>query len=287
MNSKAAVRYLEHKELPNLLRRMHRAGGQSQKAADAVHAVRQKIRDGEDPLKLLPQTNHGETRIEHCVKYDLPGFARLVTIRQKNFVCLRYVGNHSEVDRWLEANRGLNFAVSADNAVTEISISADIEEPALRIANQPDNFSGPILTRLDQEYRTRLLGDLPNRITEPLRDIWAGISSESLLVHVSAIADETLRKKVYDVLVCLNSGDIQAAQNRIDVEESTTNDAKLTLIDELSEDQILRIKDGEIIRDITIGSPEYEKWIDHYDRNASELDWFLFIELKGSEERPS
>lgn len=53
-------------------------------------------------------TQHGESRIRHCIKYDLGGGYRLVTVRPKDTVfLLLFVGSHDDAERWLDANRGL------------------------------------------------------------------------------------------------------------------------------------------------------------------------------------
>lgn len=277
MSKAIAVRYFEHKELRALLKRLHRAGGQSQKAADQVHLIRQRIADGEDPFRGVQVTGHGETRIENCVKYDLPGRGRLVTIQQKNIVLLRYVGVHADVDGWLERNRGLRAAVSENGDFREIMISSDIDQPTNRIGTEPDNYSGPLLVRLDLDYRAKLFGDLPSRITEPLREIQAGTDEQALHYHVLPIPDEGRRKVIFDVFALLNSGDIQGAQNRIDVAETSSEGAKLKLVERLSDDEILRIRDGEFMREIQIGSRDYEDYIDRFQWQASDLDWFLFM----------
>ncbi len=52
------------------------------------------------------RTKHGESRLRNCLKYDLGGGYRLVTLREGVrlfFVC---VGSHDDTDLWLEKNRG-------------------------------------------------------------------------------------------------------------------------------------------------------------------------------------
>jgi hypothetical protein len=207
----------------------------------------------------------------------LPGRARLVTIQQKNIVVLRYAGVHAEVDNWLERNRGLKTVATENNDFREILISGDIDDPTNRVATEPDNYSGPLLSRLDRDYRAKLFGDLPSKITEPLREIEAGTNEESLHFHVLTIPDEAQRKVIFDVLALLNSGDIRGAQDRIDIADSTVEKKKLELVDRLSDEELLKIRDGELMREIHIGSREYEDYIGKFQWQASDLDWFLFM----------
>ena len=250
-----SVRYFEHKDLRKCIMRMSRSGGKSGKASDQVHVIRSKIMDGDPkPFQGVPLTKHGENRIKNCRKYDLPGFARLVTIRKKNLVCLRYVGSHDEVDKWLDRNRGLTLVVSNDNDLVEINISDNAKEPTARISYIPDNYVGRILDRLDHKFRTRFIGDLPSKWTEQIRDLQEDASDDEILHSLSSIEDEEQKNLIFDVLVLLSSGDTLGAENRIRFNQPESEEDKLVPVEEVSEDQILKIRDGETMRSIQIGS---------------------------------
>src|SRR5262245_16806214 len=75
-------------------RRLRQSGGTKQTAAEKVLAIVGNFTLGADTLFKL--TNHGETRIQHCVKYDLPGACRLVTVQNENVVWFLFVGDHEE-----------------------------------------------------------------------------------------------------------------------------------------------------------------------------------------------
>ncbi len=61
-----------------------KCGGSKQKAAEKALSIIKCVQDGLPvPGKL---TNHGESRIKHCFKYDLPGACRLVTIENEDTV---------------------------------------------------------------------------------------------------------------------------------------------------------------------------------------------------------
>jgi hypothetical protein len=273
-----SVRYFEHKDLRKCIMRMSRSGGKSGKASDQVHVIRSKIMDGDPkPFQGVPLTKHGENRIKNCRKYDLPGFARLVTIRKKNLVCLRYVGSHDEVDKWLDRNRGLTLVVSNDNDLVEINISDNAKEPTARISYIPDNYVGRILDRLDHKFRTRFIGDLPSKWTEQIRDLQEDASDDEILHSLSSIEDEEQKNLIFDVLVLLSSGDTLGAENRIRFNQPESEEDKLVPVEEVSEDQILKIRDGETMRSIQIGSEQYEEWVKAYLTTATDLDWFLFM----------
>ncbi|MDA1324635.1 MAG: AAA family ATPase [Proteobacteria bacterium] len=270
--------FFEHKDLFKSINHMARSGGKLQKASDRIRAIRSKIQLGDkDPFHGVAMTNHGESRIDKCIKYDLTGFARLVTIVEKNLVCLRFAGSHEEVDKWLDRNRGLRLAVSNDKDLVEIHVSNNTSSPDQRIKYQPDNYDGPILDRLDQDYRIKLLGDLPGKVTEPIRDLRSDASEEKILQELRRVPAGSHHDLLFDVFVLLGSGNIKGAENRINLYFPDDNPEKLVPAEQISEEDILEIREGEAVKEIKIGSPEYEKWIDSYLKSSDELDWFLFM----------
>jgi len=59
-------------------------------------------------------TNHGESRIKHCIKYDLPGACRLVTVQNEGVIYILFVGDHVSVDRWLDRHEGLTLSCDVE-----------------------------------------------------------------------------------------------------------------------------------------------------------------------------
>ncbi len=51
------------------------------------------------------RTKNGEYRISKCIKYDLGGGYRLVTIKDGQSLFVPFVGDHDETDLWLEHHR--------------------------------------------------------------------------------------------------------------------------------------------------------------------------------------
>jgi hypothetical protein len=75
---------------------------------DLVRGIRQKGRQCEDVV--AKRTRHGELRLKNCVKYDLGGGYRLVTVRQGEHLFLLFIGSHDETDQWLERHRNKIFS---------------------------------------------------------------------------------------------------------------------------------------------------------------------------------
>jgi hypothetical protein len=94
--------------LDRCLEDLRRAGKKGQIAADNAETVIQAIkRGGPGAARHLPKTHRGELRLESCVKYNLGGGYRLLTIRQGGECFLLFAGSHDDCHRWLENNRDL------------------------------------------------------------------------------------------------------------------------------------------------------------------------------------
>jgi hypothetical protein len=65
--------------------------------------------DNTDPFRGMQLTHHGESRIKHCVKYDLQGYSRLVTVQTQGYCALLYCGTHDDCDSWIESHAGLEL----------------------------------------------------------------------------------------------------------------------------------------------------------------------------------
>jgi superfamily I DNA/RNA helicase len=99
---------LNDAEFREALMQLRKRGGVFQKAAE--EAARMITHFDLDISEAHQVTNHGESRIKHCVKYDLPGACRLVTVQNEGVIYVLFVGDHAAVDRWLEKHEGLTLS---------------------------------------------------------------------------------------------------------------------------------------------------------------------------------
>ena len=71
------MKYFIYKDFRDAVAILYQSGGIYQKAADKVYAVMGKIDraivEDSDPFQGLSLTDHGESRIKHCLKYELGG----------------------------------------------------------------------------------------------------------------------------------------------------------------------------------------------------------------------
>jgi len=264
------VEIFETKEFLRAVKAMKLAGGRKSKAADQVLAMRSSIGLFDDPLRSLRKTKHGESRIAGCVKYDLQEFCRLITIVGNGCVFLLFVGDHDEADAWLEKNRGLTIGAVSGTSIGRTKISDN--ESGLTIRNEPDNWSGVLIDRLSPDLFERLLGDLPFREVQPIRQIRAGSPDGIIQGCLTQIGEESLRSALFDILVLLNGGAIEEAQNR-----ALHHLGSFKPIAELSTQELLELDMGDGVRKVELGSKEYSEWVSRFIETSHPFDWFLFM----------
>ena len=264
------VEIFETKEFLKAVKAMKLVGGRKSKAADQVLAMRGSVALFENPFESLRKTKHGESRIAGCVKYDLQEFCRLITVAGNGCIFLLFVGDHDEADAWLEKNRGLTLGAVSGTSLGRTKISD--EESGLIIKNEPDNWSGVLIERLPDELSESLLGDLPFKEVKPIHEIRAGSPDSLIRSFITQITDEGLRSALFDILVLLNNGSIEEAQNR-----ALHHLGQFKPIAELSSDEILELDMGDGTRKVELGSREYSEWVSRFIEASHPFDWFLFM----------
>ena len=111
--------YLDQADFRNSLLRMRQSGGARLLAVKKAQEIINDLQLDIDCSRL--ETNHGENRIKHAVKYDLPSACRLITVQNDGVAYLLFMGSHAEADRWLKNNEGLTIA--ADTTTGRIQIT--------------------------------------------------------------------------------------------------------------------------------------------------------------------
>ena len=146
------------KDFDKQLKRLARKGG----TADLVHrhvvAALESWARGNDP-DSLKRTHHGESRLPHAAKYDLPGAHRLVTYEHTGRRIPLAVGSHAEIDQWLKQNRGRDFAVNPKTkqlSYTPATFDPEVAEGLAEDLEVAARAVGPVLARLPDEARALL-----------------------------------------------------------------------------------------------------------------------------------
>lgn len=243
-------------------------GGNSRKAAIKVSAVLGSLAD-RDPFAGLSLTNHGETRIPKCLKYDLGDGWRLVTVQDSRTCGFIYVGDHDDVDRFLDCQKGTHFGVLDGKLVTvpgaglaalELHACATTSGLPLRLVD---------LLGADEDY---VLEGLPHRTIRQIDALDSNSTAAEILSAVSEIADEKRQTFVLDVLGLLSAGNEDGWKVRIAYERGDIVDSEA-----VDHDRTILVEDGDEIRGIIVGSPEYEKYIAAIERDSPWHDWFLYL----------
>lgn len=249
---KRPLRLFEYKDFPVALRRLNSQGGRPFKIAQRVYAIYGRDKAGEDPLYGLKPTNHGESRIAHCVKYDLGDGFRLVTIHHEGWCILCFIRDHDDEERWLDRNKGLRIAIDRDRRPVVINVSVNTNEEYQRISAPADMEAGNLVDRLGEPWHTEAFGRIPFGIGRLVERLTTASTEDEMVGAVAGIGDDAYRILVYDLLSHLRSGDVKGAQNRLALARGDLAPAET--IDPMD---VLAIVDGEAIRQVRIGSEDY------------------------------
>jgi hypothetical protein len=106
------------------IREFVRYAGMHARAANKAAEIEMKLRAGVDIRSMT--TDHGESRIKNCIKYDLGNGFRLVSVQHGELAILLYMGDHSGAERRLDRNRGLEPVINEKNWRVEFTIPTAI-----------------------------------------------------------------------------------------------------------------------------------------------------------------
>ncbi|KKJ78007.1 hypothetical protein WH95_06275 [Kiloniella litopenaei] len=261
---------IHYKDFDQSLSKLSRGGGERKRIADKVYSAIQKHVLGHGNLADLPITKNGETRIQHCTKYDLGNGYRLVTIQLKKYIALCFIGNHDSCDQWLDRNSGLTFTIDSDG-----TLGADYKSNSsegVNIVRAPKPNTGQLLTLLPESYQAKLLANVPPLISIKVSQLQGFVLPDEIDRLCNEIDDLQTKSFVRDTLLLLSNDDLHSAKKRIELEYKQSIE-----LEDADENQILNIKDGDQVRRLIIGSQEYENWINRFSKEAEYYDWLLFM----------
>ncbi|MBU1566387.1 MAG: hypothetical protein KJ630_12275 [Proteobacteria bacterium] len=152
------IRYIHYSwSLEKQLGGLRRAGKKAELAASKCETVFSDIRrygcQGETVLRQ--RTRNGELRIKNCVKYDLGGGYRLVTIRVNCHLLITFVGSHDDTDQWIEHHRYDTFVPSkllyrCEERVAQSDIAERSDCEPLVVDDIGDEYEDQLSARLDE-----------------------------------------------------------------------------------------------------------------------------------------
>jgi hypothetical protein len=155
-------RYSKFLKALETLRRSDRRGLRSAKRAEAL--IKELASGDLSSLSgVEKRTKHGERRINNCIKYDLGGGYRLVTIKYKGYLIVTFLGSHDHCDRWIENNR--RFETDIQTECTEAGSFFEISE-SLGVQNFDEDPCG------EEDYDDILMEKIDEEI---LKSIFRGL----------------------------------------------------------------------------------------------------------------
>lgn len=205
------------------IRAMRKAGGAKQKAAEKVMAILQAADFGIPEFAKL--TNHGESRIKNCFKYNLPGACRLVTVESESVVWLLYVGDHEEVEHWIEQHKGLRVTVDKrDKSIkyTKTGLSRNPDEISTAAGTVTDD-NMPLLQRFDFPELKELVPQ--KRILGELLTINEETEEEEILEITEMVAESKVQTLILDLLILSREGLYDDAKARLKLHFNQAVDA--------------------------------------------------------------
>ncbi|MEI7836375.1 MAG: UvrD-helicase domain-containing protein [Planctomycetota bacterium] len=209
------------KEFDQFLRKLKRRGGL---IADAVYnevvAAIECWRRGMDPG--LRFTHHGESRIDHAVKYDLRGRYRLIVYEHARKRIPLMVGDHEEADRWLKNNSGRDFTVNNTTQRIAYTVAKPDPETTRCLSDDielPTAAHGPVLAAI-QPALIQALG-----LSEPTLNIlnryatFEGVEDGNVweLIQSLEFPSKDHREIVTQAIARLARGEIEEARERIEL----------------------------------------------------------------------
>jgi hypothetical protein len=270
------MKFKDFRAFPPSLIALKKKGGRFAKAAESIEALQGRIEmysrgdSTDNPLHGLRFTKHGESRIRNCTKYDLDGFARLVTLQTNNYCILLYAGSHDDTDRWLETNAGLEIVVDERN-VALLSYRSHSGGEVL-VGGERGTFGHPLFRRLSEEQFETLTRDVPRAIQRELEVVFATYRDSELQQLLGRCEDRERAELISDVFALLRADRVEQASTRILQFRN-----EVTPIDAIEESRIPDVIDGEVLRGYDMDSPIFRTVLRRFADSAGYRDWMLFM----------
>lgn len=261
----------QHKDYVPSLRGLLRKGGSYAKAQEKARYILSALQDNSIDTKKLNTTKHGETRIKQCIKYQLPGGCRVVTIQDNGIILFCYAGSHSDVDKWLDSHKGLTLA-AINEKISTTNVSQDISLDELRTTGESALTDGALYSKIPADYFNTLMKEvIPSTVAELTR-IESTNSEEEIYRIIQDIDDTNRQNVIYDTFCLLRQNKVNDSIDRIKLFTGENKEIK-----DLTKEEVISLANSDKIKDIPTDDPHYEQIFDYYIRNSDYMDWMLFL----------
>jgi len=264
-----SIQYFQMRDFEKSMSHAMQAGGPGKKAAVKVKAVLGSLESSDPFSQIVTTTNHGESRIPHCIKYDLGSGWRLITTQHAQTCGFLLMAKHDDADRWLENNRGQRFAVENGRATVAPGVGAAMSYGRPSLSGHQDR---KLVDRIEPDLADYLLDGVSRRVARGLEALDGLATWPDLAKATEVMAGHDKRGLVEAVLNQVMAGNIEGAETRIRLEMGA-----IPALDELDEDALLEVGDGQDVRRLRIGSDEYQDWLESFEKRTKWYEWFLFM----------
>lgn len=265
------MQYFFSKDIPHQIRAMHKSGGHFQKAAEKVKSIFGSVQLQEkDPLGGISRTSNGESRIKNCIKYDLNGFARLITIQHEGVCVIMFFGKHPECDTWLEHHKGMNLAIdNYDKVMVSVRLTENIIDLDKNEVLESDYSEGKLYKKIKSFYFNKIADTVSYSTLEPFLELESDTDDDELYEACLKIKEKNIQEVFFDVFVALKKGDLEAVKGRISLFEE-----ELKLLEAATTEEKEAIIPNDQFQKLSALEAEYIKGI---LESKEWFDWMLFL----------
>lgn len=147
------------KEMKFLRAQGEKAGVGVKRAEEIINKLTHK---GWTDLKHVAKlADHGEHRVDGCIKYDIGGGFRLVCFKRGEHLYFSYVGTHDDCHRWLNRNKTHHNQVGKREAVTTIVEKINLEQIQTRQDSEEEwNYEEQLMSQIDEKMLRKIFDGL-------------------------------------------------------------------------------------------------------------------------------
>ena len=272
------MEYVYTRPFQKQLALLHQEGGIPRKIALKFKQAAFTTDRNTDPIKdNLSRTKHGESRL-NCQKFALSDDYRLVTqINYKKRTFL-FIGKHSATDKFLDG-RKITLAVDQNDeliSIIKLNKLPDKKEVSQNYNLETDYADTKLLSRLENKnHYDFVLSDIKPSILSKIIEMDTITSDEEILSCIEEIEDEKKKEFLFDVLLELRLGNLKEVKRRILFEMGE--------IREYQGEDFIKVKSGEDMVILEVGSEKYQNWMNNFLKNSEHLEWLLFTHSKQQE----
>lgn len=262
--SNLRVHYHKESGFRQALQEMRTLGGPAQIAANIFVGFSQALRTGRDPFAMTECTERSE--IPNLCLYTIGTGYFLATVRNNNIAHLCTIGDSPSVEAWIHANRGLTFTLDLYGRITPSYVGNPRQ-------NVPSNLTTECKSFLSQVQGLGIADyGLPTLIERMLLEVDAETPEEERIQILETVPDPELRSCLSDVFGLVRTGDLAAAQARVDLlngvaipEEDREEDQSPEVDPEINSENLVDL--------VGLSTEEWEKLLDP----SRFQDWMLFL----------